>query len=365
MVVLPSERACDVSDSTMKVSSMCPSKAGDTASTCASNRTEVAGEERCEVGSWSMIQNIQVVDAIASKTDTCDQNSERRSPASLPSCHTTHRQLVRDSLWDATFSKLSLSRNVPFWFLCLFVALSVGLLSKLTWIPAREALPVAIMREHSVRSLNQQNLSDVPSWRSVQNKLQLKKMSIELDTQVFTASRESTVDIMREVCTLPAKFCATILAMASGEDVMFHKKQSIPLDDNKGSFLGVWMWVKSIGGGKNQVAYKSAQLLYELRDVVTYREQVVEEPVRECEESTWKFTFNSEVGRICRTVGTRRTVNQVPVFKQAILDSAEMEMVDVMMERMLSEKVLLDAGAGPVQRLGEAGAASSSFRPDE
>lgn len=201
----------------------------------------------------------------------------------------------------------------------------------------------AIMTEHSEVLLNQSrgNIETETSIAALHDKLQFSRMQMDLDTQVFTATRETVQNVLKSVCDLPEKMCASMVAAAAATDAKFHKKKSIPLDENTGSYLAVWMWVKAAGNDDEvQVAFKAASLSYQLRDVVTYQDQVEEEPVVKCEvtaESGFFWTTRSER---CHHISTKKIVTPIPVFKQAVMNPQEMALVDTMMERMLAKKVL-------------------------
>mmetsp|Transcript_116763 Transcript_116763/g.362818 ORF Transcript_116763/g.362818 Transcript_116763/m.362818 type:complete len:111 (+) Transcript_116763:3-335(+) len=90
----------------------------------------------------------------------------------------------------------------------------------------------------------------------------------------------------------------------------------------------------------------AASLSYQLRDVVTYRNQIDEEPVIKCEASTSKVWFISETKEHCREVSRKRTVTPMPVFKQAIMTPEEMQLLDTLMESMLAKKALENSQVG-------------------
>jgi len=205
--------------------------------------------------------------------------------------------------------------------------------------------PAGSMTRHSAaqldRVLGDTNASDsrVPTFREG---LQLKQMQVDLDTQVFTASRRSVKAIMKKLCNLPKKLCQAMMVAANTKQMKYHTKISSPLDSNQGSYSAVWMWARQRGSDDLvEVAYKGASLSYQLRDVVTYREQVVEEPVIECETVTTSYLkcFQWAEER-CREVSKKRTSTQVPVFKQSVMRPEEMDQVDVLMESLLAKRVL-------------------------
>merc|ERR1719401_544600 len=103
------------------------------------------------------------------------------------------------------------------------------------------------------------------------------------------------------------------------------------------------MWIKKVDDEQVQVTFKSASLAYRLRDVVTYKEQIDEEPQIRCTQRTERGFFTSTTSESCREVGRVRTVSQVPVFKTAVMNPKEMHLIDTMMERMLAKKVLDNA----------------------
>jgi len=217
--------------------------------------------------------------------------------------------------------------------------------------PKEEVSPAATMLMHSARHLNLTEGVSTASIAVLQDKLKLKQMQVDLDTQVFTAKREAARDLITSTCNLPEKICKSMAAAVSASDMKFHKKSSIPLDSNEGSYYGVWMWVKEVGGeGDVQVAFKAASLSYQLRDVVTYREQIDDEPVIRCETLTNNLWFIRGTEERCREVSRRRTVTPMPVFKQAIMNPEEMQLVDTLMESMLAKKVLENTDVPQVAR---------------
>lgn len=200
------------------------------------------------------------------------------------------------------------------------------------------------MTEHSKHQLKGSSL-DKDGENSVavlQDKLQFSQMSMGLDTQVFEAKRSEVKEIIRGLCDLPEQVCNSMVAAASASDTKYHKKRSVPLDDNTGKYIAVWMWIKPSDSDHEsvQVAFKSSSLSYRLRDVVTYREQIEEEPDVRCvkvsESGFWSTSHREE----CTQFGVRKTVTPIPVFKQAVMNPQEMALVDTMMERMLAQKVL-------------------------
>jgi len=217
----------------------------------------------------------------------------------------------------------------------------------LTSVGKRDELPAIIMVEHSKSFLHA--AGDDTSEEVLHDKLQFSQMTMDLDTQVFTAPQHKVQEIIQSMCDLPEQICKSMMAAAVATDVKYHKKKSVPLNENVGSYLAVWMWVKTVGDGQVQVAFKSATLSYRLRDVVTYKEQIDEEPDIRCTLHTEHglFGFGSSTSESCRQIGMKRSVSLVPVFKQAVMNPKEMQLVDTMMERMLAKKVL-ENSQGPV-----------------
>mmetsp|Transcript_110405 Transcript_110405/g.235801 ORF Transcript_110405/g.235801 Transcript_110405/m.235801 type:complete len:432 (+) Transcript_110405:89-1384(+) len=202
--------------------------------------------------------------------------------------------------------------------------------------------PSATMIEHSVILLNRRNGTDVASISALQDKLQLKKMSIDFGTQELSGSRAVVKELFSSGCSLPDNICKSMLKAMDLKVAKYHKKTSVPLDSNTGSYFGVWMWVQETDNDDEvQVAYKAGSLSYHLRDVVTYKDKVEEDPVYECE--TKMYMFSSE--RTCRSMGTKKTVTSMPVFTQTIMSPDEMQLVDTMMEGMLAKKVIENADA--------------------
>jgi len=206
---------------------------------------------------------------------------------------------------------------------------------------SQDVSPADVMVMHSAQRLNRTKGHDRSSLAALQDKLQLKQMQVDLDTQVFTARRDAAQELMKATCSLPGKICASMVAAVGARDMKYHKKSSIPLDSNRGSYYGVWMWVKETGGqGDVQVAFKAASLSYQLRDVVTYRNQIADEPVIKCETLSNNLWFIRGTKESCREVSRRKTITPLPVFKQSIMNPEEMQLVDALMESMLAKKVL-------------------------
>jgi len=218
-------------------------------------------------------------------------------------------------------------------------------------VPAKEGpSPATIMFMHSAKHLNVTEGVSKASLAVLQDKLQLKQMQVDLDTQVFTATQEAAKDFILSTCNLPEKICGSMVAAVGTSDIKFHKKSSVPLDSNTGSYYGVWMWVKQVGeDGDVQVAFKAASLSYQLRDVVTYRDKVEDEPVIKCETLTNNLWFIRGTKEVCREVARKRTVTPLPVFKQSIMNPEEMQLVDTLMESMLAKKVLENANIDGAQ----------------
>merc|ERR1712039_343048 len=179
-------------------------------------------------------------------------------------------------------------------------------------------------------------------------KMEFSKMKMDMDTHVFTAKRAQAIEMVNAVCDLPDRLCASMKTALMASNAKFHKKTSAPLDDNRGSYVAVWMWVRPTGvKDEIEVAFKSASMAYQLRDVVTYQEQIDEEPVIRCSQ-----TLDGSVApkgqqqhrQTCQNLGMKRTSTPIPVFKQAVLKPKEMALVDSMMERMLAQKVLENTG---------------------
>lgn len=207
--------------------------------------------------------------------------------------------------------------------------------------------PAAIMVEHSAKLLNQSLGLDNASIATLQDKLQLRQMQMDIDTQSFTATREVAKEMIMSACNLPDKICKSMALAINARESKFHKKSSVPLESNQGSYYAAWMWVKeSDHEGEVQVAFKAASLSYHLRDVVTYRDQVEYEPVIKCETSTDSWLFSSKTTEHCREISQKKTVNSLPVFKEAIMSPEEMQLVDTMMESVLARKVLDNTNVG-------------------
>jgi len=288
--------------------------------------------------------------AVASSKDKCSY-SVQRVHAALGALIEKCTSKVRQGL-----SMLPKVRHMqtPLGPTMLLLALMIGLVCMSLRLPSKvdASLAEAMMVEHSQHMLKASTGIQASTLEALQDKLQLNKMHIDMDTQIFTATRDKAQDIILAMCELPEKVCKSMVAALSTEETKFHKKRSIPLDDNQGSYHAVWMWVRSVGDkDKDQieVAFKVVQLSYKLRDVVTYKDQTEEEPVVRCDTTTRKGWFADDTESTCKQVSTKRTVTAVPVFKQAIMNPNEMHLVDTIMERMLSEKVLANIKGGSAQ----------------
>lgn len=212
---------------------------------------------------------------------------------------------------------------------------------------ADDAAPAAIMVEHSAHLLNSTHAATVSSIAGLQGKLLLSKMTIDMDLNAFTAKREAAASIIKAACSLPGQICDSMLSILDAKEIKHHKKSSVPLDKNKGSYYAVWMWVREVGNTDDvEVAYKAASLAYELRDTITYKESVEEKPVIKCEKVTEHHILSSTTSEHCKQVAVEKVVTQMPVFAQSVLSPEEMSQVDAMMELMLSKKVLETAVAG-------------------
>jgi hypothetical protein len=141
---------------------------------------------------------------------------------------------------------------------------------------------------------------------------------------------------------LPENVCKVVSASLDTVETKWHGKKSIPLDDGyRGSFYFVWLWVKP-GSSENeiQVAVKGASTTYKLRDVITYREQIAEEPVVKCTQRTTQWLFGSETREDCTEVSRRKTVTQLPVFERTTMTHDQLEMFEQMMENKLAKAVI-------------------------
>jgi len=210
---------------------------------------------------------------------------------------------------------------------------------------------------HSAQRLNLTEGQDRSSFTALQDKLQLKQMQVDLDTQVFTASRDAAQELVKATCGLPGNICDSMVAAVGARDMKYHKKSSVPLDSNRGSYYGVWMWIRETGRqGDVEVAFKAASLSYQLRDVVAYRNQIEDEPVIRCEKVTSTFWFVRGTEETCREVSRRKTITPLPVFKQSIMNPEEMQLVDALMESMLAKKVLETTNVEAAPPLPQSGA---------
>lgn len=228
--------------------------------------------------------------------------------------------------------------------LCISLAIQVSYRGSLV---SGDTTPAAIMVRHSADLLNRGNGVDETSITVLQDKLQLRQMQVTLDTQVFTAGRETARELIKSTCSLPEKICDSMVAAAGTKDMKFHKKSSVPLDSDRGSYNAVWMWAKEVQPGDLQVAFKAASISYQLRDVITYQEEIDDEPVIRCETSTKRrWWLGYETTEHCREVSRRKTITPMPVFKQSIMSPDEVQMVDTLMESMLAKRVLENTRVG-------------------
>lgn len=198
-------------------------------------------------------------------------------------------------------------------------------------------MPEEKMTEHSVQLLKHSQAANVASLAVLEDKLRLNSMRYELDTQVFTMNRTAAKEMIAETCFLPERVCRGMVAAVAAREIKYHKKNSEPLNGNRGSYYTVGMWVQETRDGDEvQVAFMASSMTYQLQDVVTYKEQVFEEPVIKCEKTRWWFSTTET----CREISRSKTVSQLPVFKQAVMGPQEMQLVDDMMEGVLAKKVL-------------------------
>ena len=89
-----------------------------------------------------------------------------------------------------------------------------------------------------------------------------------------------------------------------------------------------------------QVAVKGASTTYQLRDVITYREQIDDEPVVKCTQRTTQWLFGSETHEDCMEVSRRKTTTQLPVFEKTTMTHDQLELLEQMMENKLAKEVL-------------------------
>jgi len=199
-------------------------------------------------------------------------------------------------------------------------------------------MPEEKMTEHSVQLLKHSPAANVASLAVLEDKLRLNSMRYELDTQVFTMNRTAAKEMIAETCFLPERVCRGMVAAVAAREIKYHKKNSEPLNGNRGSYYTVGMWVQETRDvDEVQVAFMASSMTYQLQDVVTYKEQVFEEPVIKCEKTRWWWFSTTEN---CREISRSKTVSQLPVFNQAVMGPQEMQLVDDMMEGVLAKKVL-------------------------
>jgi hypothetical protein len=240
--------------------------------------------------------------------------------------------------------QLAMSAQMPMWIFLLGFMVVVGCaVAQRCWLPQTDIdSPTKQMVHHSQLLVNRSNGGDNASIAMLQDKLTFKKMKIDLTTDVFTGTRDAAKARIKHSCDLPEKICGALVAGIDLRELKHHKKDSVPLDENEGSYGTVWMWLKQADRDDEvHIAFKGASMSYKLRDVVEYRDQVDEEPIIKCETTTssgWFTTDNKKEN--CREVAKKKTVTPIPVFKTTIMSPQEMHLVDTMMETMLAKKVL-------------------------
>jgi len=78
-------------------------------------------------------------------------------------------------------------------------------------------------------------------------------------------------------------------------------------------------------------------------DVITYREQIEDEPVVKCTHKRKDWLFGSERYEECKEVSRRKTVTQLPVFEKTTMTHDQLELLEQMMENKLAKEVLAKA----------------------
>jgi len=201
-----------------------------------------------------------------------------------------------------------------------------------------------MMLDHSRDVLNR-TASEEVAMKALASQLEMKSMQTDVFFIEVNSTRTAAKNLIQVTCEekdVPEKVCSVVSASLDTVETKWHTKKSIPLDDGyKGSLYFVWLWVKP-GSSDNeiQVAVKGASTTYKLRDVVTYREQIQEEPVVKCTTRTTQWLFGSESSEECKQVSTRKTVSQLPVFERTTLQHDQLELLELMMENKLAKEVL-------------------------
>lgn len=200
-----------------------------------------------------------------------------------------------------------------------------------------------MMRDHSRDVLNR-TASEENAMQALASQLEMKSMQTDvffIEVNSTKAAAKNLIQVTCEEKDVPEKVCSVVSASLDTVETKWHTKKSIPLDGYKGSLYFVWLWVKP-GARDNeiQVAVKGASTTYQLRDVITYREQIDEEPVVKCTQTKTVFLFGSETREDCIEVSRRKTITQLPVFEKTTMTHDQLELLEQMMENKLAREVL-------------------------
>jgi len=200
-----------------------------------------------------------------------------------------------------------------------------------------------MMLDHSNDVLNR-TASEEVAMQALASQLEMKSMQTDVFFIEVNSTRTAAKKLIQVTCEekdVPEKVCNVVSASLDTAETKWHTKKSIPLDGYKGSLYFVWLWVKP-GSSENeiQVAVKGASTTYQLRDVITYREQIDEEPVVKCTQKRTDWLFGSETTEECKEVSRRTTKSQVPVFEKTTMTHDQFELLEQMMENKLAKEVL-------------------------
>jgi hypothetical protein len=223
----------------------------------------------------------------------------------------------------------------------LAVALAVPNVIMLT--NAQEKSASLMMLDHSRDVLNR-TASEEVAMQALASQLEMKSMQTDVFFIEINSTRDAAKNLIQVTCAekdVPEKVCGVVAASLDTVETKWHTKKSIPLDGYKGSLYFVWLWVKP--GSRDdeiQVAVKGASTTYQLRDVITYREQIDDEPVVKCTQKRTDWLFSSSVVNECHEVSRRKTVTQLPVFEKTTMTHDQLELPEQMMENKLAKEVL-------------------------
>lgn len=225
----------------------------------------------------------------------------------------------------------------------LVLAVALALPHMMVLTKAHEKSASRMMQDHSLDVLNR-TASEEAAMKTLASQLEMKSMQTDVFFIEVNSTREAAKNIIQVTCEekdVPEKVCSVVSAALDTAGTKWHTKKSIPLDGYKGSLYFVWLWVKP-GSNANeiQVAVKGASTTYQLRDVITYREQIDDEPVVKCTQRTTQWLFGSETHEDCMEVSRRKTTTQLPVFEKTTMTHDQLELLEQMMENKLAKEVL-------------------------